>query len=486
VVSADDIASMVPVQLGSGVNLLGYYMFHGGRNPLASPSLEESTASGGYNDTPAINYDFQAPLGPDGQQRASLAWLRPFHLFLRDFGERLAPMVVRKPDVAPANTADLATPRFAVRSSGDSAFLFVNNHVRQYAMADQPQVRFTVKLPGQTVTLPSEPVDVRNGAYFIWPINFDLDGVRLAYATAQPVARLDEGARGVTYVFGATPGMPVELAFPVDAVPRLDAAGGTEERDGLRLVRLEHPGTDALVTLEHAGKHVRVLVLTPEQARELSVGDIAGRRRLVLSQNQAWFEDGTLQLRSKGDNAFSFAVYPALDKAPAGAAWHARKDGLFQRFDAAVAKVDADATATLVRSAANVGPVPVGGRSNTAMLPYPEQFRAAAAWTVQTTAPAAPQVEQYLLQPDLVGDVARLFDGARMVDDWYYSGYGWEYPVAPGGKNTLTLQVLPLRADAPIYMPKEAWPDFGGKPQAVALRGVKLAPVYRAAARFQK
>jgi hypothetical protein len=483
VVSPDDIASMLPVQLGSGVNLLGYYMFHGGRNPLASPTLEESANSGGYNDVPAINYDFQAPLGPDGQQRPVLTYLRPYHLFLRDFGERLAPMVVRKPEVAATSAADLATPRFSVRSSADSAFLFVNNKVRQYAMADHAQVRFSVKLPGHAVTLPSQPVDVKDGAYFIWPVNLDMDGVRLSYASAQPLARLDEGRAGVTYVFAATPGIAVEFALP--AAARIQAPGmSVTDGPDMRLVHVNRPGTDALFTVEHAGKHVRVLVLTSEQARTLSVGIIAGQRRLVLSEAQVWFEPGALQLRSKDDANFSFAVYPATAKAPAGAAWRTRSDGVFQRFDASVVPVHAAAEATQVRPAGNVRAVPVGGRANTAMMPYPEQFRPAAAWSVQTVAPAAPQVEQYLLRPDVVGDVARLFDGTRMVDDWFYSGFGWEFPLRAQDKALLTLQVLPLRADAPIYLPKDAWPDFGGKPQLAALRGVHVSPVYRAQARF--
>jgi hypothetical protein len=484
VVSPDDIASMVPVQLGSGVNLLGYYMFHGGRNPLASPTLEESAATGGYNDVPAINYDFQAPLGPDGQQRPVLGYLRPYHLFLRDFGERLAPMVVRKPEVAAIGPADLATPRFSVRSSADSAFLFVNNHVRQYAMADQAQVRFSVRLPGQTVTLPSQPFDVKDGAYFIWPVNLDMDGVRLSYATAQPLARLDEGRAGVTYVFAATPGIPVELALPAGA--RVDAPGMTvTDGTDMRLVRVEHPGTDAILSVEHAGKRVRMLVLTPAQARTLSVGTIAGERRLVLSNAQVWFDQGgALQLRSKDEPRFSFAVYPGPGKPPKGAAWSMHGDGAFQRFETSVAPVHATAEATLLRPAGSVRAVPVGGRANTAMQPYPEQFRPSAAWTVRTMAPAAPQVEQYLLRPDVVGDVARLFDGTRMVDDWYYSGFGWEFPLRAQGSAELTLQLLPLRADAPIYLPSEARPDFDGKPQVAALRGISLSPVYRAEARF--
>jgi hypothetical protein len=39
--------------------------------------------------------------------------------------------------------------------------------------------------------------------------------------------------------------------------------------------------------------------------------------------------------------------------------------------------------------------------------------------------------------------------------------------------------VLPLRADAPIYLPREHRPDFGGQAQVAALRGVKVVPVYQ-------
>lgn len=43
----------------------------------------------------------------------------------------------------------------------------------------------------------------------------------------------------------------------------------------------------------------------------------------------------------------------------------------------------------------------------------------------------------------------------------------------------LTLSVLPLRADAPVYLSRQARPDFGGEQQLAVLRGVKVTPVYR-------
>ena len=443
-------------------------------------SLEESSLSGGYNDTPMISYDFQAPLGPDGQQRPVLAKLRPYHLFMRDFGDRLAPMTVRKPDVTPAGPEDLATPRFALRSKGDSAFLFVSNHVRQYAMPAQKQLRFSVQLPGGSKTFPRQPVDVANGSYFIWPVNMDLDGTRLSYATAQPVARLDNGKAGITYVFAASAGVPVELAFEGGAAGRISAPGArTVQADGDLVVEGITPGTGTAVTIQRAQKPpVTLLVLTPQQAESMTVEQFAGQRRLVLSAQQAWYEGGALRMRSDGDPAFRFAVYPALPKAPkaaqAGAALRASTDGVFQAFEARLPERRAEAKITPLRDAKNVAPVVLGGLARAAIQPIPESFRNAAAWRIEL-----PQGEKNaLVELDFVGDIGRLFNGTRMLDDWYYSGYGWQYAAAHAGTGPLTLSVLPLRADAPIYLPKEGRPDFGGKQQVAALRGVKVTPVY--------
>ena len=52
IMAPDDTAAMLPVELGSGVNLYGYYMFHGGRNSPDHDALEENTSIGAYNDLP--------------------------------------------------------------------------------------------------------------------------------------------------------------------------------------------------------------------------------------------------------------------------------------------------------------------------------------------------------------------------------------------------------------------------------------------------
>jgi len=484
-VSPDDIASTLPVQMGSGVNLMGYYMFHGGRNPVGMTTMEESTRTGGYNDTPAINYDFNAPLGPDGQQREVLAYLRPFHYFMNDFGARLAPMTVHKPSLVPADPADLSVPRWSVRSKGEQAFLFYNGHVRQYALPAQKQVQFAVKLDGQAVTLPRQPVDIAAGSYFFWPVNFDMDGYRLQYATVQPVARLEQGKAGSVYVFAAQDGVAPEFSLDAAAGACLKTQGQVDNAGGGVLVQGIQPGLNAALTLDCAGKRpVTVLVLSPKQARQMAIGQLQGERRLVVSDSQAHFANGRLVLRSPGKPAFRAAVFPALALPLKGSTGlqASGRDGLFQVVEATLPRQELMVTARKLRAAQPVPPIKIGGNAKAAVQPDAEVFGNSAAWELSLGATRPKGVDGALLEIDFVGDVARLFDGTRMVDDWYYNGQLWQFGLSnlPARERAaLTLTVLPLRADAPIYLPKEHRPVFNGQAQVAELRGVKVTPVYR-------
>ena len=93
--------------IGSGANLLGYYMFHGGENPDSKLGpLNESKSTGYPTDLPVKNYDFVAPLGEFGRERPSYGDLKLFNYFLNDFGPELAPMAVHAPAILPAGPSD--------------------------------------------------------------------------------------------------------------------------------------------------------------------------------------------------------------------------------------------------------------------------------------------------------------------------------------------------------------------------------------------
>lgn len=486
IVSPDDIASMIPVQIGSGVNLLGYYMFHGGRNPEGRTWLQESTGMGGYNDMPLISYDFQAPLGPDGQQRPMLGKLRPYHWMLQNFGDRLARMTVRKPDAVPAAPTDLKTPRWSVRSYGNSGFVFFNNHVRQYPMAPQNGVRFSVKLPAETLVFPSKPVDIADGDYFVWPYNFDLDGTLLRHASAQPVARLDQGRDGVVYVFAAHKNIPAEFAFdPALAATLKSATAKLHEQEGKLIVDGLKTGLDEAFAIQQpGGRTIRVILLDAAEAEKLVVAELDGQRRLILSEQQVVVQDKEIQLRSLGQAALKLAVYPALSHQPSASngTMQVGKQGLFQTLAISVPERRLSASMTQLRAAEAVPPVLKGGSANAAVEPGAETFKSAATWRIDIPKAQLKGLDDALLNIDFVGDVGRLYSGLHMLDDWYYSGYGWQYGLRQieGALDApLTLSVLPLRSDAPVYIPREGRPDFGGKSQIAQLRQVSLTPVYR-------
>ena len=98
--------------------MLGYYMFHGGRNPDVEPgttiTLNESQVTNYPTDLPIRSYDFQAPLGEYGQPRPSLNKLKLIHYFLNDFGATLAPMtpraLPRSPPTRPTSPSPASAP----------------------------------------------------------------------------------------------------------------------------------------------------------------------------------------------------------------------------------------------------------------------------------------------------------------------------------------------------------------------------------------
>jgi hypothetical protein len=78
----------------------------------------------------------------------------------------------------------------------------------------------------------------------IWPLNLDLDGTNLHYATAQPLTLLDQGKAGVVAVFAASAGVPVELSF--DAAAKISAPGAQiATAAGKTLVTGVQPGAGA-------------------------------------------------------------------------------------------------------------------------------------------------------------------------------------------------------------------------------------------------
>ncbi len=313
VISANDVAAMMPVMLGSGVNLYGTYMFQGGVNPEGRLStLQESQATGYPTDVPVKSYDFQAPLSAFGLERLSLRKLKVFNYFLNDFGSLLAPMVTNPPAIQPKDPADLSVPRLSVRSNGRSGFVFFNNYVRGARMPPRPRLQLRIKLQDSELLFPREPVNLPSGAYGIWPFHFDMDGIELRYATAQLMTKLDSPS-GPIYVFVSTPGVPAEFALEQAASLSIghDASVRVDRKGNVAYLHDTSPNLTSPMTIKRQdGRTIRLLLLTEQQAENCWKVRIAGQDRLLITSADLFSDGSRITLRSLGKREFRFSLFP--------------------------------------------------------------------------------------------------------------------------------------------------------------------------------
>ena len=156
--SGNEAMPLAICKLGSGSNLPGYYMYHGGTNPYcAEHTMAETQAAKvtNYNDMPYMTYDFQAPLGEMGQPNLNaFHQTRLLHQFLADWGDMLSQMDV-----------DSISEHYARRG----CFEFYNDYVRILNEGGRAYVR-PVDMPfgNHRITANAQPFcKIGNTLYFI-------------------------------------------------------------------------------------------------------------------------------------------------------------------------------------------------------------------------------------------------------------------------------------------------------------------------------
>jgi beta-galactosidase len=486
-VNPKDIESTALVKLGSGSTLLGYYMYHGGVNPEGKlTTLMESQATGFWNDMPVKNYDFQAPLGQYGQIRDQYHRLRLLHLFLHEWGSNLAGMPATMPDQRPPGKDDFDTLRWSVRSDGKSGFVFVNNYQRLQVMPPKRDVQFVINLPSSSITFPQKPVTIPSDACLIWPFNLDLGhGVRLAWATAQPLTAIDDGAVRTVF-FEETEGVPAQFAFDTNSPAAEVFTGHLTHSESVNLLGNVKPSTKVAARIRLAdGTSVQIVVLDQKSSLAIWKEDFQGRERIFLTHAGLVLDKDNLRLSSTSAASLNVAVYPAPDSLRCNGSDLSRKvDGVFESFSPpAPGEVILKATFKLLNAAGTPREIPLGKIERpVATAPLDADFEKAQVWRV--TIPEGVDLgTDPILRFHYVGDVARVMLNGRFITDDFYNGNALDIGLrrhAPDIFNgDLRIAILPLRKDAPIYMTETARPHFSTAGSAVALQGIEIIPRYQ-------
>ena len=179
IISSKDGYGVAFSKFASGANWLGYYMYHGGRNPNQRP-MQESRRTFYPNNYPIIDYDFQAPFSKDGKIREHGNKLRLLHYFIKSHEDILA-----RSQTFFANEREF--PYFSVRYDGNSGFVFISNYERNL-ISEECAMDISVNFDGDSFSIRN--LQVANDSMFYIPIGYELNGMRFDYITAQPIIKI--------------------------------------------------------------------------------------------------------------------------------------------------------------------------------------------------------------------------------------------------------------------------------------------------------
>lgn len=371
IVTAKAAEALMVRTLGSGSNGIGYYMYQGGSTPHRDG--DNAFFSDEAMGVPKISYDFQAPLGEFGLEHGSYRTLRLIHSFLADWADQLAPMETVLPEgwerMTPDNHNDL---RYAARMRDGKGFVFmINFQDHDTTRVDQKGLQLKLNLHGETLRIPDQGTfTLPKDESMILPFNLGMNGALLKYATAQPLMKIDDNGTE-HYFFFAPEGMQPEYLFDKASVK------------GKNSYRVQAGLKSTFTVKTVTGKTIKVTTLTRQQA--LDASKVNGRLLITKATPLPLGEGQGVRLLSLGDNAVKYVLYPSSKG--------------FKEQTASVGKVEP------IYNWSKHGPRRMSVHFNDSI--------------------DKPQVQEYFLQVDYVGDVAMAFIDGQLCQDEFWHGEPW-------------------------------------------------------------
>jgi hypothetical protein len=449
--------------LGSGANGVGYYMFHGGSTPRGKHNFMNDEAYG----VNKISYEYQGPIGEYGQVREGFHRLKLLHFFLNDFGHLLAPMQVVLPanaaSLKPVNTSDL---RYSVRVKNNSGFVFLNNFQDDTTMLDQHNIQLKIKTGGGDMLIPETGgFNLVSGENLMLPFNFDLNGAKLNYATAQLLMKADNASPYV--VFFTPDGINAEFSF-APGVTVKNTSGTTIDANHKRIM-VKCTAKKAEFSILVNGKSTTVLVIDKALALRSYVVSIKGKKSLVFSDAVVLQTENGFDLLSDGVNSFALEVYPRIASLPK----------------------------------TNVGTVS-GNKNNSSIssfqfsLPLFEFGLTRNDINERKIAVALPQslpagVNDILLNMNYTGDTGMDFINGELVADNFYNGPTWQiglrkFVSSPAKPKEMVFYFRPMEKNATYLLDLQPYPqyipDFGKSASYLKINNISFTPQYKTSIQF--
>ncbi len=426
VAKGKDIGAMSLAKLGSGCNLLGYYMYHGGCNPEGRlTSLEENIASGSINDLSVKNYDFRAPLGEYGQKNSSYDEIKLYSLFVHDFGESLCETDTVIPEENPKKPEDCVTLRKSFRLNKEkSGYVFVNNYQRRQKMSEHKNVILVENF---------DAVDILDEDFYFLPINMKLSSSVLSSALATPLCRLDEK----TFVFysAARPaGKNLLLSSKVENVKNAD-------KTYYKFSSLQ--GDETIVSLSRE-----------DALCAYKIFDGSKKAHLAISDATIYQSEKTGEIFVSSTSSAFIKVFPDFDSVPCGLDFAGEENGFF------VYKVDFAGFS--------------GGKLNVKEISKTEKTL-----TYELEISNIPQnSSDVFMDISYLGNTARLYQNGSLADDQIFCGedYKWQIGLKKFGFGNLkfVIEIDALFAEQKNNTFIENWPDFGTEKKLCVLKSVVL------------
>jgi hypothetical protein len=479
-----DVYAMAMVKVGSGSNLPGYYMYHGGTHPngaLTTLNEEQATNFTNHNDLPVKTYDFQAPLGEFGQANPQYHLLRRMHLFLRDFGDELALMKPTFPDSVD-NPGNITSLRWNVRSDGNSGYVFINNYQRLKYLGSKNNVSFTIELPEEKISFPKPGITVSANSSFFLPFNMKLGAAILKYSTTQPICKTRNG-NTLTVFFAQVPQVPSDFLFDAKGLKVEKSGAASLLREGGIYFSNVKPGMNAAIKLrdEH-GLSVHIILLDEKTSLNLWKGELAGKERILISDALITYNDNELALTNIRGRMKVF-IYPALQSlSDAKNKLEGKADGIFNRYE--ISTPEFSPIKVSLTKMADAGPIREikMGRAKVAESPKDSAFVNAAIWKIAFPQNTNRERDIYL-KLSYSGDVARAYSGDNLLTDNFYNGKPFEIGLkgfrGEVYNEGMLLKILPLQKDAPIYLQDGTKPDFKGRKNILSLSKIEVYEKYQ-------